>query len=596
MKKFLLLPVFLLIIKTVSSQSFNSQLATMLQDTLNTYVSMISNIKGMSASVFIPGQGIWQGVAGESYSGHPITSGMAFGIASNSKLFISVAMLKLSEHGMISLDDSLHKWLPTYNNINPNITIRQLLNHTSGISDPFFQPPWMDTIMANPTRHFPPNEVLGWVGLPLFAPGTGFSYSNTNYILAGMIAQNASGYPISKIIRDSILNPLNLDSTFYDVEETEVGIIAHRWWNNVDYHDTSRVGLNSATGAAGSVFSNASEMVQWYHAVFNGNILNQASLKELTTFVSTSNPSYQYGLGLSRETTQGRTYWGHGGDTWGYKSKLIYDTCQGIAVCGLANSFPAGIPSVVFLLYRCVKNHIPGCSEAIDGPTEVCQGQQGVNFTVPPIPKATSYLWIFPNGASGNSNTNSVTVDFGVNAQSGNIIVYGINNYGNGGSAMLPVLVHPIPATPFITQNENVISSNATAGNQWYNSAGKITGETNQNYTVTATDDYFTIVTLSACSSDTSNVLHVIPTHVTDEENPANLKIYPVPFANELIIDMSSTHQQLNITIQNMLGEVIYKEIITEKTVFQTKHFSPGIYIIKVENGETIDIRKIIKK
>ena len=94
----------------------------MLQDTLNTYLSFISNIKGMSASVYLPGQGTWQGTGGVSYTWQPITSNMEFGITSNTKLFVAAAMLKLAESHILILDDSLHNWLPNYTNVNPNIT------------------------------------------------------------------------------------------------------------------------------------------------------------------------------------------------------------------------------------------------------------------------------------------------------------------------------------------------------------------------------------------------------------------------------------------------------------------------------------------
>ena len=225
---------------------------------------------------------MWQGTAGDSYTGQPITSDMEFGIASNTKLFVSAVMLKLTENNILSLDDSLHSWLPSYPNIDPDITIRQLLNHTSGVQDPIFLSPWKDTIMNNPSRNFTPQEVLSWVGTPLFPAGTSWSYSNINYILAGMIAENATGFHISKLIRDSILTPLNLDSTFYDVEEPERGILAHRWFNSFDYNDTSRVGLNTAGGCAGALFSNSGDMTRWYHTLMTGQLLSLIHISEPT--------------------------------------------------------------------------------------------------------------------------------------------------------------------------------------------------------------------------------------------------------------------------------------------------------------------------
>jgi D-alanyl-D-alanine carboxypeptidase len=440
----ILISLFLFFLSTAAkAQTFNALLASMLNDTLITYTSQIPNIKGMSASVYIPGQGTWTGVTGVSHAGNPITTGTKMGIASNTKLFVSTIMLKLAENNRLSLDDKLSVWLPNYPNINPNIKIRQLLNHTSGISDPLFVSPWMDTIKQNPTRVFTPVEVLSWVGPPSFPVGTGWGYSNINYILAGMIAQNATGFHISTLIRDSILTPLNINNMFYDVNEPETGIIAHRWWNTIDYHDTSRVGLNTAGGAAGSLFSTASDMTKWYTALFAGQIINQSSINELTNFIATDNPASQYGLGFSRDNTFGYIYWGHGGATWGYRSKMLYDSCLHVAVCGLTNSYPSGMEAVSFLLYRAVKNHIPGCCGPIAGLTTVTAGTNSVTYSVPPIANATSYIWTLPGGVTGISNSNTITVDFSINALSGNISVQGVNNYGPGGSASLWITVNP---------------------------------------------------------------------------------------------------------------------------------------------------------
>lgn len=478
MKQITWLSFFLLIGQTVYSQIFNPLLANMLQDTLDTYVAQIGNIKGMEASVYIPEQGIWTGIAGDSYTGQPITSDMRMGIASNTKLFVATTLLLLEEENVLSLNDPLSQWLPAYDNINPNITIEQLLRHTSGISDPIFVSPWMDTIMANPTRVFTPEEVVGWVAAPMFAPGTSWGYSNINYILAGMVAQSATGEHISQHIRNHILVPLNMDSTFYDVQEPENGVLAHRWWNGVDYNDTSRVGLNTAGGCAGSLFSTSCEMVQWYNALFSGQLLSQASFNKMTTFVSTNAPTYQYGLGLARETTQGKTYWGHGGSTWGYRSKMIQDTCSGVSVCGLTNSYPSGMDAVTFLLYRVVKNHIPGCANSLNGLNAVCAGTNDVIYSVPPILNASSYIWVLPSGAVGSSNTNSISVDFEPGATSGNITVRGVNDYGTGGFAQLYVSVQAMPM-PTIAQNGTIASSAIVCANQTYTySTPNIAGST----------------------------------------------------------------------------------------------------------------------
>lgn len=571
----------------IKAQPFNPQLATMLRDTLNTYVSQISNIKGMSASVYIPGQGVWNGVAGVSTAGNPITADMRMGIASNSKLFVSVIMLKLAENNIIRLSDSLKRWLPNYNNVNPNITIRQLLNHSSGISDPLFASPWMDTIKANPTRVFTPHEVMGWVGPPIFNAGTSWSYSNINYILAGMIARSATGISISKLIRDSILTPLNMDSTFYDVDEPATGTIAHRWWNTIDYHDTSRVGLNTSAGCSGPLFSTAAEMVQWYAALFDRQIINQSSINQLTTFIGTDNPAYQYGLGLSRENTQNYVYWGHGGSTWGYKSKMIYDSCLQVAVCGLSNSFPAGMDGVTFMLYRVVKNHIPGCSGMVSGNATLCRETNGVTYSVPQIPGATSYAWTLPSGVTGTSNTNSITVNFGANAGSGNITVRGVNNYGPGGSASLFVTVKPVPPAPVITQNGNSLTSTAPSGNQWYNANGIINGATESTYTLTTNGTYYCIATSSGCSSPPSNTINAVITGVTDIGNGSSWKLYPNPVDGFFISEIERRSAiEMILNIYSLAGTLMQTQRINQnQSTISVSALASGVYIVELKAG-----------
>ena len=112
-----------------NGQSIDPALSMRLQDTLDS-IRLDKNIQGISAAVFVHGQGLWTGVSGESYPGVPISPDMTFGIGSNTKTFTAVMLMKLVEHNLVSLDDSLFEWLPSYNpNIDSNITIRQMLNH-----------------------------------------------------------------------------------------------------------------------------------------------------------------------------------------------------------------------------------------------------------------------------------------------------------------------------------------------------------------------------------------------------------------------------------------------------------------------------------
>lgn len=590
MKKILLLVLFVATLQTTKAQSFNVNLAQKLQDTLDYLVSTNVNTKGISASVYYPGQGIWRGASGISNVGVPITTTMKLNLASNSKLYTAVMLLKLAENNILSLEDSLFEWIPNYPNINPNTTLRQLLNHQSGISDMYLTQVQFDTILNYPNTNWSAAAVLGIVGAPQFAPGAGYYYSNTNYILAGMVAESATGYHISQLIRDSILTPLQLDSTFYAPNEVVTGAVATPWKNgNVNVIPLS---FTSAVGAAGAIYSTASEVVQWYIALMAGQILNANSLSEMTTFLS------NYGLGIAKYTFNGRTVWGHGGSNpEGYRTRVIYDPCSGAAICGLSNSNPSGIDGVTVLLHKILVTYLPSCPASVTGLTTVCQGQTNVIYTVPLITNATSYIWTLPSGATGVSNTNTINVNFGATAVSGNISVVGSNIYGESPASTYAIIVNPLPATPLISINGVTLTSNAPSGNQWYNSGGVMVGETNTTYTITSSDNYYCIVTLLECSSDTSNNINTVLTNVNETFLQNNLKIYPNPSSSDITFQTNFRLNNATLVLTDYFGRTVAKinNISDYSFILHRTNLDNGLYYVQlIEDNRVIAIKKIV--
>ncbi len=355
--------IFLILLVTIvansMAQPFDPALASQLQNTIDS-IRTANNIKGISACIIYPGVGTWKDVSGISHPGTPINSDMEFGIASNTKLFTGVLILKLEENNLLDLDDSLHEHLPTYNNIDSNITIRQLLNHTTGLYDVTSVPGYPDSILNDPNRIYTPDELLTWAEPPLFAPGTGWNYCNTNYLLAGLIAESVTGQSYGQLLRDSILTPLQLDSTFLDVYESVLYTVAHPWQNGFNNNGIPRISLNSAAWAAGAMYSNASEMTQWYEALMNGQVINNNSFNEMTTFVGSGN----YGIGIGEVVISGRTVWTHGGAIWGgYNSSMMYDTANGVIICVLINQFPAVAFQVASQLLSNIVNNPVGIAE-----------------------------------------------------------------------------------------------------------------------------------------------------------------------------------------------------------------------------------------
>lgn len=327
----------------------------------------VLNIKGVSAGVWMPSNGRWLGVSGISQMGSPITSEMEFGIGSHTKLFTGVLLLKLAENNLLALDDSLHSYLPSIPNIDSNITIRQLLNHTSGLEDVSNTPGYPDSILNDPNRFYTASELMTWLGPPMFSAGSSWAYCNTNYLLAGIIAESVTGRSYQNLLRDSILNPLQLDSTFLDAYDTVLNSIAHPWQAGVDNYFIPRRALNSAAWSAGGMYSTAPEMLQWYQALMNGQVLKPTSFSEMTKFVGSGN----YGIGISRAVVNGRTVWQHGGNIWGgYNTFMIYDSTSGNIITVLTNQLPAQAMLIAAELHQSLLDHplnIPQSDKPDDG-------------------------------------------------------------------------------------------------------------------------------------------------------------------------------------------------------------------------------------
>ncbi len=341
-----------------SSLAFDSTLTYKLQFTTDS-IRASQNFKGVSASVIIPGHGLWQGASGVSHSGVNITPGMYLGIGSNTKTFLSALTMKLAEMNVIKIDDSLHKWIEAFQFVDSTITIRQLLNHTSGIFSISEKPGYADSILANPNRHWTPEEILNsFLSTPYFPKGQSFRYSNTNYIILGMIIKSATGDQVSAKLHELILDPLGLDDTFLAVEEVVPDTIAHPWANGIDISATPRTSLLSAAWTAGAMYSNSENTSRWYQNLFGGQFLTQSSMSQMLNFTSQS--GFAYGLGVTRYVINGRVLFGHSGDIRGYTSCILYDTILNMSLTVLVNQMGVNpVAIAVALLNTVLRNPLP---------------------------------------------------------------------------------------------------------------------------------------------------------------------------------------------------------------------------------------------
>jgi len=240
-------------------------------------------------------------------------------------------------------------------------------------------------------------------------------------------------------------------------------------------------------------------------------------------------------------------------------------------------------------------NPLPAIASSISGMVTICQGQSNLTYTVPAIANATSYVWTLPSGATGTSTTNSITVNYGNSAVSGNITVKGHNDCGDGIVSSIPIVVNPIPVAPIITQNGLVLHSDASTGNQWYNQNNPITGATNQDYTITAVGEYTVQVIQKGCISSPSNMIKDVVTSIPTLEYNEKIKVYPNPVSDNLTIEYKGNTDEVKFEIYSSSGQLIKTGVLLESTVVQTSMFSSGVYTIKFNIGKTFEFRKVIK-
>jgi D-alanyl-D-alanine carboxypeptidase len=303
------------------------------------------DIIGISAAIVVPGHPAWAVASGNSAPGMPIRSDMLFSLGSATKNYVAALVLKLSEEGLLSLDDPINRWLPALNNVDGRVSIGQLLNHTSGIAT-FSTSAFWAAVFGDPNRRWRPEEVFRYVGPPNFAPGTNWNYSNTNYTLLGMIVQKATGSRLSEELRRRLLNPLGLTRTYCEAEEAIPGTIAHGWydldgnWRNDDMSVIPRTSQYSAAWAAGDMVATAADVARWAWALFEGKVLSPGSLRKMLNFIPLSDehpPIVGYGMGALRAIIADREYWGHGGNIFGYTTIMLYDPRERVSIAILIN-------------------------------------------------------------------------------------------------------------------------------------------------------------------------------------------------------------------------------------------------------------------
>jgi len=308
------------------------------------------DVEGVSAAIIFSEDKEWTGTSGISHDTVTLKPDMLFAIGSITKNFVATLTLELVEEGMLSLDDPLSKWLPEYPHINSEISIRQLLNHTSGIYMFWSNQQIWDDLKKDRNKIWTHEEVLTYIKEPYFEPGEGYRYSNTNYLLMAMIIEKATGSSLSNEFKERFWKPLHIINANLSIEEEIPDNLAHVYGDNFNndgsYQDLTflpRASHESITYGSAGLFMTAQDLAFWCHSLFEGKILSQQSMDEMLQFVSSglSTNMNDYGLGVEkfrRKNSNGKKSYGHSGANIGTSATMVYLPKQHLTLVIMINN------------------------------------------------------------------------------------------------------------------------------------------------------------------------------------------------------------------------------------------------------------------
>ena len=276
-------------------------------------------------------------------------------IGSNTKTFVAVVVMQMVQEGKVGLDEPIETYLPGLikgEGIDASkITVRQLLQHTSGLPEYTDTVPGRSDIFQIKDHYAQPRDLLDTaLSKPAaFEPGTQWAYTNTNYVVLGMLIERVSQRPVGEQIDQRIIKKLGLSHTYFPAP----GDRSIKGTHPQGYHLSAEGKLEDITEmdpawgwAAGAMVSTPSELNTFFQAVFDGRLLTQASIDEMKKGVDASSrfgPGVVYGLGLiGTPLSCGGTSWGHGGTIHGYQTDNAVGP-DGTAVTVAVTALPTAI-------------------------------------------------------------------------------------------------------------------------------------------------------------------------------------------------------------------------------------------------------------
>ncbi len=319
---------------------------------LDTFFRNLHKKHGFNGTVLIAqyGQVLYKGAFGYADLAHKdtLTEQTSFQLASVSKQFTAVAIMKLKEMGKLRYDDNVKKYLPDFPY--DGVTVRHLLTHRSGLPNYNY---FCDNYVKDRRTYIHNDQVVQMLAQykpnPYFSPDSRFLYSNTGYCLLASIAEKASGKPFHKFVEEQIFQPLGMSHTRIFTDESSVSILQVA----KGYSGGRRqYGVSYQDGVVGdkNVYSTAGDMFKWDRALYTNKIVSQATLEEAFTPASPELKIQNYGYGWRlRTTSSGDPVIFHGGWWHGYKSYFMRNRKDQSTVIVLSNVANNSLSHLKFL-------------------------------------------------------------------------------------------------------------------------------------------------------------------------------------------------------------------------------------------------------
>jgi D-alanyl-D-alanine carboxypeptidase len=319
-----------------SSKSLHAQLdAALIQG------RTASGAPAATATVIRCGKVVWSGADGvvDITSKRPATPTTRFAIASSTKSITAALVLDLVERGKLSLDTKVTRFFPALPQAT-KITVRMLLDHTSGLNEYFDDPHISDTILHEPGHHWTRAEVLRAVTKTLFEPGTQYSYSNSAYVVLGGIIEQLTGDTIEHAFHSRIADPLDLENSTFTYRPTQSFLFAHPYLRaGGALQDAFAPGIGVPSDywgpvwTDGGVASTSPDLARFGDALFRGSLVSTETLRTMTT-----PNSFGSRLGIDEQPFGGRTWLGHNGRYGGYESEVWFDATRGVTIAVNTNA------------------------------------------------------------------------------------------------------------------------------------------------------------------------------------------------------------------------------------------------------------------